>query len=113
LIDSDGNGQVTSEEWNAFFRLATQGKDHLTNDDLRDALFTIPERPRSQLATFADRVDRMKVILNGDIGSMFEGPEINSPAPDFTLSTSDGRQSVTLSSHRGSKPVVLIFGSFT
>lgn len=113
MIDSDGNGQVTLEEWNAFFAVAAQGKAHLTNDDLRDAMFTIPDRPRSQLATFADRVDRLKVILNGDIGSMYEGPDINTPAPDFTLLTSDGRNKVTLSAHQGSKPVALIFGSFT
>ena len=35
------------------------------------------------------------------------------PAPDFALSTPDGSNRVTLSSHRGQKPVVLIFGSYT
>jgi hypothetical protein len=34
-------------------------------------------------------------------------------APDFTLPTSDRTGSVTLSSHRGHRPVVLIFGSYT
>ena len=34
-------------------------------------------------------------------------------APDFTLPTSDRTGSVTLSSHRGQRPVVLIFGSYT
>ena len=34
-------------------------------------------------------------------------------APDFTLRTQDRKGSVTLSSHRGSRPVVLVFGSFT
>ena len=34
-------------------------------------------------------------------------------APDFTLPTSDRKGSVTLSSHRGQRPVVLIFGSYT
>lgn len=113
MIDSDGNGQVTPEEWKSFFEVATLGKDHVTNDDLRDSLFTVADRPRSQLATFADRVDRLKVILNGDIGSMFEGPDVGAPAPDFSLSTSDGRKTITLSDHHGSRPVVLIFGSFT
>lgn len=113
LMDTDGSGQVTPEEWQAFFATAARGKDHLTNDDLRDALFTVAERPRSRLATFADRVDRLKVILNGDIGSMFEGPEINAPAPDFTLFTHDGQRIVRLSENQGNKPVVLIFGSFT
>ncbi len=34
-------------------------------------------------------------------------------APDFTLPSLDRSGSVTISSFRGSKPVVLIFGSYT
>ena len=34
-------------------------------------------------------------------------------APDFTLSTADGRSEVTLSKLYPTKPVVLIFGNFT
>ena len=34
-------------------------------------------------------------------------------APDFTLPTSNRKASVTLSSHRGQRPVVLVFGSYT
>lgn len=34
-------------------------------------------------------------------------------APDFTLATHDTARRVTLSSHRGASPVVLIFGSYT
>ena len=34
-------------------------------------------------------------------------------APDFTLSTPDRASTVTLSSHRGKRPVVLVFGSYT
>jgi hypothetical protein len=113
MIDSDGNGRITSEEWQAYFAVVADGKDHLTNDDLRDAMFINAERPRSRLATFADRVDRFKVILNGDIGSMFEGPALGAPAPDFTLASHDHQGFVRLSEHRGKKPVVLIFGSFT
>jgi hypothetical protein len=113
VIDSDGNGRITSEEWQAYFAVVADGKDHLTNDDLRDAMFINAERPRSRLATFADRVDRFKVILNGDIGSMFEGPALGAPAPDFTLASHDHQGFVRLSEHRGKKPVVLIFGSFT
>ena len=42
-------------------------------------------------------------------GTLAEGE----PAPDFTLPTVDRTSSVTLSSHRGQRPVVLIFGSYT
>lgn len=42
-------------------------------------------------------------------GALVEGDA----APDFTLPTSDRKGSVTLSSHRGQRPVVLVFGSYT
>jgi len=35
------------------------------------------------------------------------------PAPDFTLPTQDNKASVALASFRGSRPVVLVFGSYT
>ncbi len=38
---------------------------------------------------------------------------IGDPAPDFQLRTLDKTSEVSLSSFRGSKPVVLIFGSYT
>ena len=34
-------------------------------------------------------------------------------APDFTLDTYNHSDRVTLSSHRGQRPVVLVFGSYT
>jgi len=34
-------------------------------------------------------------------------------APDFELKSLDGKQTVRLSSFRGKKPVLLIFGSYT
>jgi hypothetical protein len=34
-------------------------------------------------------------------------------APDFTLATHNHRGHVALSSHRGQRPVVLVFGSYT
>jgi hypothetical protein len=42
-------------------------------------------------------------------GTLSEGDR----APDFTLPSSDRKTSVTLSSHRGQRPVVLVFGSYT
>jgi hypothetical protein len=38
---------------------------------------------------------------------------VGDPAPDFTLRTADGTASVRLSSFRGDRPVVLVFGSYT
>ena len=34
-------------------------------------------------------------------------------APDFTLKNPEEKNAFTLSSHKGKKPVVLVFGSYT
>jgi hypothetical protein len=39
--------------------------------------------------------------------------QVGDLAPDFTLETADRTSEVTLSSFRGAKPVVLVFGSYT
>lgn len=39
--------------------------------------------------------------------------QVGDTAPDFSLKTPDGSAQVQLSSFRGVKPVVLIFGSYT
>ncbi|MDP9192349.1 MAG: redoxin domain-containing protein [Acidobacteriota bacterium] len=39
--------------------------------------------------------------------------EVGQEAPDFTLPRQDRKGSVRLSEHRGSRPVVLVFGSYT
>ena len=41
------------------------------------------------------------------------GPKVGDLAPDFTLPSLDKKSTVTLASLRGSKPVVLVFGSYT
>lgn len=41
------------------------------------------------------------------------GPKVGDDAPQFELTTLDGKQTVKLSQHKGDKPVVLVFGSFT
>lgn len=40
-------------------------------------------------------------------------PAVGAVAPDFSLSSVDGRQSLTMSRQRGERMLVLIFGSFT
>ena len=39
--------------------------------------------------------------------------QVGDAAPDFTLKTLDGAAQVSLSSFRGRRPVVLVFGSYT
>lgn len=40
-------------------------------------------------------------------------PKVGQLAPDFALKTPDGKRTIRLSSFRGKRPVVLVFGSLT
>ncbi len=40
-------------------------------------------------------------------------PAVGSEAPNFKLKTADGKSEMELTSLRGKKPVVLVFGSYT
>ena len=59
--------------------------------------------------TVADRQAGMNLIQERGKNA----PKAGEEAPDFTLATPDGKRSVTLSSFKHKKPVVLIFGSYT
>ncbi len=115
-LDANSNGRVSRDEWLAAFNKISKGKDYLTPDDLREAFpVTPPSRP-SGSPPKNDGPDPLLLVLgllSGELGSFFEGPGIGQRAPDFSLSTPDGKQQIRLSHYRGNKPLVLIFGSFT
>jgi hypothetical protein len=113
-IDRDSNGRISRDEWEAFFKKAAKGKEYLTPEDLREALFP-PPPPRDQRGRNdgPSPLVLLHGLFTGEIGSIHEGPALNQVAPDFTLKTEDGKQEIKLSQYRGKKPVVLIFGSFT
>ena len=51
--------------------------------------------------------------IRGGLTDLDAHPKVGEKAPDFTLASPDGKSSVTLSQRIGSKPVVLVFGSYT
>jgi hypothetical protein len=115
--DKNSNGKISRAEWLEIFDRAAKGKDFLSPEDLREA-FPL-STPRQAAASPASRSGGptpwtlAKGVLTGELGSIFEGPRIGQPAPDFTLTTVDGKKTVHLADHLGKKPVILIFGSFT
>lgn len=110
-IDTSSNGRISKQEWDEFFERAAKGKNHLTPDDLREALM---QQRRSGPPPAGPAPDVMLAgLFNGELGSAFEGPELGARAPAFTLKTHDGKRTIRLADSRGKKPVVLIFGSFT
>jgi thiol-disulfide isomerase/thioredoxin len=110
--DPNGDGELSREEWLAFFDAAARGKSGLTSEDLRDAWlagmssnFLPGDAPTKEIL--------LQGLFKGEVGSLQEGPMPGEPAPDFTLTTQDGKQTIQLSKVIGQKPVVLVFGNFT
>ena len=109
--DSSSNGRISPAEWQEFYERVAQGKNYVTPEDLRRALFPPPPPPDSKKEDPSPLV-LLRGLFNGEIGSYREGPEVGQQAPLFTLSTHDGKQQHSLNEFRG-WPVVVIFGSFT
>jgi hypothetical protein len=116
-LNAGSNGRLTKDELMRFFEQAAQGKDHLSADDFRDALLSgLSGRARPSDAPSPAVL--IRGLFAGELGSMNEGPKLNEPAPDFSLKSVDGKEVVELAKLTGpgakaSKPVVLVFGSFT
>jgi hypothetical protein len=125
-LDEDSNGRLTSKEIQRWFKQSTKDTDFLSVDDLKIALGLGPQPPRRGRDSSEPRPDprwkMMGMFLNGEMGSFSEGPALDSEAPDLDLPLVTHREEggleltdemVRLENYRGSKPVVLIFGSFT
>ncbi len=111
-IDRDGNGKVTPDELDTFFKATDSGqRGFLSLSDLQDA-FRMPSRPPSG-GGGPSKETLIRGLFRQEIGSLQPGPVVGDSAPDFTLKTNDGKQEIALSKRVGPKPVVLVFGNFT
>ena len=95
-MDSDTDGRISPAEWQDFYATVSREKDYISVDDLH-AFLALRPRKRPRAFSFRYRWYRAVVILNGDIGSMFEGPRVGDTAPDFTLETVGGGEFHSLS----------------
>jgi hypothetical protein len=111
--DADKDGKLSEEEWQGLFRKAAKGQDKLTADDLRLLLYPPqPKRPPGPPPGMPSKATLLLGLFQSEIGSPSAGPAVGAPAPDFTLSTPDGKK-ISMHSFRAGKPMVLVFGSFT
>ena len=111
-IDRSGDGRLARDELLAFFDAAAAGRDYVTPADLVEKLLAgYGSSQGSQDGPTAETLARG--LFRGEIGSLQAGPALNAPAPDFTLKTHDGLQTIRLDDLCGEKPVVLVFGNFT
>lgn len=96
--DGNGDGRVTRAEYprgeTAFARL----------DADADGAVTLADLVEREQANWAEEMEEY-VVAEG-------GPHVGQPAPEFQLTSTDGEE-FDLARYRRSKPVVLIFGSFT
>ena len=93
--DEDQDGALAGAELEAFFvARAPKGEDVWIAEAPR-------ERRGGRGGAPGPRVEARDGAMEGEL------------APDFTLSSPDGLDTVTLSSFAGAKPVALIFGSYT
>jgi hypothetical protein len=73
-----------------------------------------PNRPNPQQRNRPNRPANGEIITPAAPGERHpDRLRVGDAAPDFTLPKLDGEGKVTLSSFRGKKPVVLVFGSYT
>lgn len=112
MMDGDRDSKLTRDELDAFFKRVSKGKDHISPDDLRAAMLPPPSKGFAPGDGPSIPV-LVKGLYGSEIGSIQEGPAVGDQAPDFTLKTIDGKQSVHLSKLTGPKPVVLVFGNFS
>jgi len=111
-MDASGDGKLTREELDELFKRLANGKDYFTADDFRRAM--TPRGPAGFLPGDGPTIPMLvRGLYAGEIGSIQEGPKIGDPAPDFTLQSIDGKETVQLAKAIGKKPVVLLFGNFT
>jgi EF hand len=111
--DADKDGKLSEEEWQSLFQQAAKGKDKLTADDLRFLLFPPQSRlPPGPPPGMPSKATLLFGMFQSELGSPSAGPKVGAPAPDFTLSTPDGKK-ISMQSFRAGKPMVLVFGSFT
>lgn len=114
-IDADHDEKLTAAEWQEMFKKAAKGKEAISREELHALLFPPPRPPsKNSEGGMLMPLTLIKGLFEGELGSFHEGPKVGRLAPDFSLPKHDDEdKNITLSSFRGKKPVVLIFGSFT
>jgi len=111
-FDRDGNGKLTRDELEAFFRATDSGSQGFLS--LADMQAVFDQSPRtSGTSGMPSKATLIRGLFRQEIGSLQPGPRVDESAPDFTLKTNDGKAQIALSKLIGSKPLVLVFGSFT
>jgi len=113
VLDVDSNGRISPEELQSLLTRADKDKTgFLTGEDLYGEFSRAFSSSNAGGDDMPGPEEMLSMFFRGELGLWDAGPKLGDEAPDFTLPTHDGSQTITLSESRG-KPVILIFGSFT
>jgi hypothetical protein len=107
-IDKNSDGRIAAEEWQAVFAKTVAEKGFLNEQDLLQLIHL----PGVQKAERQSRSKGLESFLEKQ-SRLPKPPGLGEMAPDFSLASPDGLKSVKLSSFRGKRPVVLIFGNYS
>lgn len=106
--DTNSDGRLTADELQAVFTRLSKEKGYLDGEDLETLVF-LPRVLKSQ-NEFRSRAKHITFQFDDDGKLPVNLPEPGMMAPDFELTAPDKSRKIKLSSFRGQKPVVLIFG---
>lgn len=109
--DTTSDGRLSAEEFQALFARMAKEKGYLDERDLERFIF-LPRvvKARKEYQSRASHIT-FQYDDQGQLPTNLPAP--GSVAPDFELRSPDGQRTVRLSSFRGKKPVVLIYGCLT
>lgn len=111
MIDREGDNRVTVKELESFFDRVRDEKDSFSSEDLRNQVLGGGNSFQAGDAPTPKKL--VEGLFKGEIGSIYQGPNVGEKAPNFSLKTHDGSETITLHDCIGKKPVVLVFGNFT
>lgn len=110
--DEDGNGKVTRAEFEKLFERYDESENgFLALDEAKNRL-DLPENRNEPRPDKPSQSTLVMGLKGQEIGSLQAGPKVDEIAPDFTLTSLDGKE-VSLWKEIGNQPIVLIFGNFT
>lgn len=109
-VDKTSDGRITPEEWQALFAKVAGEKGYLNEEELERLIYL----PRVVKTANETRLREGRSEFSPERQkSRAQGPKPGDVAPDFELRSPDGEVTFKLSSFKGKKPVVLVFGCFT
>ena len=110
-VDANSDGRLSPQELQALIEKQTGEKGYLDERDLEKLIF-LPRVLKTR-AEYKSRASHVTFQMDDQGRLPTNLPEPGALAPDFELKSPDGDHLVRLSSFRGQKPVVLVFGCLT